>query len=118
MRACAILVVAAAGFAAFLPTAGSAAEIDVPAAGCARGQAWNGYRCEWVRPPVADARPVYRAPPEYVEDEVYEEPAYVARPVYVAPPLYVARVYRPPVYRYYAGPRYAWGYGHRYNRWR
>jgi hypothetical protein len=114
MRALAVLAVAAAGFAASLPGVASAAELELPQDRCARGQVWNGYRCEWARPQVSEAPRVYEAPPAYVpEVEVYEEPVYVARPVYVAPPVYVGPVYRPPVVRYYAGPRYVWGYGGR-----
>jgi len=116
MRALAIVAVAAAGFAVSIPTLASAAELDVPQDRCDRGQAWNGYRCEWIRPRVSEA------PPAYVEREVdvYEEPVYVARPYYVAPSVYVGPIYRPPVVRYYAGPRwgYGWGYGGRHYAWR
>jgi hypothetical protein len=122
MRALAIVAVAAAGFAASVPTLAPAAELEVPQDRCARGQAWNGYRCEWIRPRVSEAPPVYAAPPAYVEREVevYEEPVYVARPYYVAPPVYVGPIYRPPVVRHYAGPRYGhgWGYGGRHYAWR
>ena len=104
MRALAIVAVAAAGFAVSVPTLASAAELEVP-----------------IRPRVSEAPPVYEAPPAYVarEVEVYEEPVYVARPYYIAPPVYVAPIYRPPVVvRYYAGPRYGWGYGGRHYAWR
>jgi hypothetical protein len=121
MRALAIVALAAAGFVASLPTLASAAELELPQDRCDRGQAWNGYRCEWVRPRVSEAPRVYEAPPAYVarEVEVYEEPVYVARPYYVAPPVYVAPIYRPPVVvRYYSGPRYAWRDGGRHYAWR
>jgi hypothetical protein len=115
MRALAIVAVVAAGFAASLPSLAPAAELELPQDRCARGQAWNGYRCEWVRPRVSEAPRVYEAPPAYVarEVEVYEEPpVYVARRYYVAPPVYVAPIYRPPVVvRYYSGPRYGWRHG-------
>jgi hypothetical protein len=111
MRALAVLMVAAAGFAAAVPTMASAAELEV-GEGCARGQVWNGYRCEWPRPRVSEAPPVYQAPPVYEAEAIYEEPpVVVARPYYVAPPVYVAPIYRAPVVRYYAGPRYVYGYG-------
>ena len=128
MRALAVVVMAAAGFAAMAPNLVSAAELDL-GDGCARGQVWNGYRCEWARPrvseappayeeaPVYEQAPVYRAPEVYAAAPVYvAPPVYVARPAYVAPPVYVAPVYRAPVVRYYAGPRYVWGYGHRWRR--
>ena len=123
MRALAVLAVAAAGFAAFVPNVASAAELDVPREGCERGQVWSGYRCEWARPQFSEAPSVYRAPPVYESYAEYEEaPVYVAPRVYVAPPLYVAPIYRAPVVRYYAGPRYVWGHGHhghhRHHRWR
>jgi hypothetical protein len=109
-----LAIVAAAGFAVLVPTLASAAELEVPQDRCARGQAWNGSRCEWIRPRVSEAPRVYEAPPAYVEREVevYEEPVYVARPYYVAPPVYVGPIYRPPVFAYYAGPRYGYGWGH------
>jgi hypothetical protein len=120
MRALAVLAVAAAGFTAFIPNVASAAELDVPREGCERGQVWNGYRCEWARPQFSEAPPVYRAPPVYESYAEYEEaPVYVAPRVYVAPPLYVAPIYRAPVVRYYAGPRYVGSHGHhRHHRWR
>jgi hypothetical protein len=119
MRALAVLAIAA-GFAASVPTIVSAAELEVPQDRCARGQSWNGYRCEWIRPRVSEAPPVYAAPPAYVEREVevYEEPVYVARPYYVPPAVYVGPIYRPPVVRYYAGPRYVWGHGRAHYAWR
>ena len=122
MRALAVVVMAAAGFAAMAPNLVSAAELDL-GDGCARGQVWNGYRCEWARPRVSEAPPVYEQAPVYQAPEVYAAapvyvapPVYVARPAYVAPPVYVGPVYRAPVVRYYAGPRYVWGYGHRWRR--
>jgi hypothetical protein len=115
MRALAVLMVAA-GLAAAVPMA-SAAELDV-GEGCARGQVWTGYRCEWARPRVSEAPPAYEAAPVYEAEEIYEAPpVYVARPYYVAPPVYVAPIYRAPVVRYYAGPRYVYHYGHR-GHWR
>ena len=125
MRAVAILAVAAAGFAAFVPNVASAAELDLPREGCERGQVWNGYRCEWARPRVSEAAPVYRAAPVYESYATYEvAPVYIAPPIYVARPVYVAPIYRAPVVRYYAGPRYVWSHGprghghHRHHRWR
>ena len=125
MRALAVLAVAAA---ALVPAVAPAAEMDLPQDGCQRGQVWNGYRCEWARPRLSEAPPAYEAPPVYEAPPIYAAPpVYVAPPVYLAPPVYVARYYRPPVVRYYAGPRYVWGYGQRrysshsyghYDRWR
>jgi len=114
MRAIAVVTLTAAGLAALVTTA-SAAELGQPYEGCARGQHWNGTRCEWAQPPAAQVRPYYQAPQAYVE----EEDDYVAEapPVYVAPQVYsysyAVPYYRPPVYGYYAysRPRYSWGYG-------
>ena len=125
MRAVAILAVAAAGLAAFVPNVASAAELDLPREGCERGQLWNGYRCEWARPRVSEA-PVYRGAPVYESYAAYEvAPVYAAPPVYIAPPIYLEPIYRAPVVRYYGWPRYVWGHGnqghhghHRQHRWR
>lgn len=120
MRAFAVLTLVAAGLAA-LVTAAPAAELDMPNAGCARGQIWDGYRCQWARPPVADARPAYRAPQVYEDDD---EDEYVAEapPVYAAPRVYSYAVpyYTPPAYGYYAyaRPHYGWGGWNGHRRWR
>ena len=72
MRAVAILAVAAAGFAALVSNVAVAAELDLPREGCERGQVWNGYRCEWARPRVSEAAPVYRGAPVYESYAAYE----------------------------------------------
>ena len=122
MRAIAVLTLTAAGLAALVTTA-SAAELGQPYEGCARGQQWNGTRCEWAQPPVAQARPYYQAPQAYEQDD---EDEYVAEapPVYAAPQVYsysyAVPYYRSPVVSYYAyaRPRYSWGYGsYAYGGW-
>ena len=122
MRALAVVALAAASVAVFLPKSSVAAELDAPRVACARGQIWDGYRCQWANPP-AQVQPNYR----YSQAPVYEDDDddYVAEapPVYAAPSYYAYATpyyYRPPVVSYYGGPRYVYRYGggHRHHRWR
>ena len=109
MRAFALAVLTASGFAALTGVA-SAADFRVTE-GCGRGLVWNGYDCVEAPAPRYAERG-YSAPQEYDDDPGYEPaPIYEAPRVYAAPPVYVVRPYYPrPVIRYYAGPRYGGGY--------
>jgi hypothetical protein len=112
MRGLVVAILAAAGFAASFPNVAVAADAAVPR-GCGPGTVWDGYECVAAAPQVRRVEP---APEFYEEEPVYEAPpvyareVYVAPPVYAAAPVYVVPRYRPPVVRYYAGPRYVAAY--------